>query len=316
MSLRDQKFAEDTVVLVSGLSSRPDLNGSIGKVLYYVAVKERYAVEMTPEGVKLLLRDLNLCKYKPEVEECYGNPVKCGASQAALAKQLAGMSLEQREQIEKHDAKERAHASQSGDAYDKSIQHVHNDLFPAEAYGEAKQVLAQLIRDKPERPDAFFSLGWASAFSNDVIGSTTNFMAALERHEEGTTGWSECFVRVYDGLCQTRGARPSWWNDAGLKRLSALAVRALRGQINESLALRTRAQILMAHVDGAGEGQSPQAHLPPVSPRTKAELEEATRCFARWAALATSTEEKKCALHNEKRAKLAQRQRPFDCPFD
>ena len=66
-------------------------------------------------------------------------------------------------------------------------------------------------------------------------------------------------------------AKPEWWNDEGLKALSA---RVLRAAPNEKSAIQMRAYVLSG-VSGAWEA----------GPRSAAELKEAAVCFDRSAAM-------------------------------
>ena len=67
-------------------------------------------------------------------------------------------------------------------------------------------------------------------------------------------------------------AKPEWWNDEGLKALSARVVRAAP---NAESALDMRADVLSGMCGGAWEA----------GPRSAAELKEAATCFDRSAVL-------------------------------
>ena len=69
-------------------------------------------------------------------------------------------------------------------------------------------------------------------------------------------------------------AKPEWWNDEGIKALSARAVRAAP---NEAIVLSMRADVLSGRCCGSGAWEA--------GPRSAAELKEAATHYERAAAL-------------------------------
>ena len=87
--------------------------------------------------------------------------------------------------------------------------------------------------------------------------------------------WPKATAHAFDQLRLEQCAevvKPEWWNDDGLKALSA---RVLRAAPNEETALDMRAMVLSGMPGGAWE----------VGLRSAAELKEAATCFDRSAAL-------------------------------
>ena len=100
------------------------------------------------------------------------------------------------------------------------------------------------------------------------------FLEAKERSTVGSEGWAEAtawaFSMLTTQVCD-EVAKPEWWNDEGLKALSA---RVLRAAPNDEAANKMRALVLCA-VSRAWE----------VGPRSVAEIMEAATYFERAAAL-------------------------------
>ena len=100
------------------------------------------------------------------------------------------------------------------------------------------------------------------------------FLEAKERLPVGSELWAKATAKAFDELrleeC-AEVAKPEWWNDEGLKALSARVVRAAP---NEASALTMRAVVLGGFCDAWELG-----------PRSAAELTEAAAHFDRSAAL-------------------------------
>ena len=100
------------------------------------------------------------------------------------------------------------------------------------------------------------------------------FLEARERYPVGFERWAEATARAFISLAQeacAEVAKPEWWNDEGLKALSARVVRAAP---DDGDAHEMRAYVLHGHL-GACE----------TAPRSAAELREAAAHFDRVAAL-------------------------------
>ena len=91
----------------------------------------------------------------------------------------------------------------------------------------------------------------------------------------GSQDWAETTAAVFNMLAQedcAEVAKPEWWNDEGLKALSARVVSAAP---NDMMANQMRAVALRGHFGGAWEA----------GPRSAAELKKAATHFDRAAAL-------------------------------
>ena len=100
------------------------------------------------------------------------------------------------------------------------------------------------------------------------------YLEARERYPVGSEAWAEATAAVFDMLVLKQCAevaKPEWWNDEGLKALSARVVRAAP---DDGLVIQMRALVL----SGLGGPRE-------VGPRSAAELKEAATHFERAAAL-------------------------------
>ena len=97
----------------------------------------------------------------------------------------------------------------------------------------------------------------------------------------GSEGWAHATATAFDLLRQeecAEAAKPEWWNDEGLKALSARVVRAAPDFLSAN---EVRAVVL------AGQSSAWEA-----GPRSAAELKEAATHFERAAALSPAPEMK------------------------
>ena len=102
-------------------------------------------------------------------------------------------------------------------------------------------------------------------------------LEAKERNPVGSEDWAGATAHAVGMLTEkecTEVAKPEWWNDEGLKALSARVVRAAP---NYAPAIAMRAVVLSGD-DGAWEA----------GPRSAVELKEAATLFDRAAALCDS----------------------------
>ena len=100
------------------------------------------------------------------------------------------------------------------------------------------------------------------------------FLEASERSPVGSGGWAEATANAFDKLKReecAEVAKPEWWNDEGLKALSARVVRAAPDDMH---AHQMRGLVLSGQHSGWEAG-----------PRSAAELSEAAAHFDRSAAL-------------------------------
>eukprot|EP00964_Phaeocystis_antarctica_P006603 scaffold3577_cov63-Phaeocystis_antarctica.AAC.2 len=164
-------------------------------------------------------------------------------------------------------------AAQSGDAYDELVAEgvryaaQQDTRRAARAYREA-------IALRPDEPTAYYNLGAALANSGHDVEAAQRFLEAKERHQVGSEGWADAMAVAFQMLqleeC-AEVAKPEWWNDEGLKALSARVVRAAP---NRGEAHQMRGVVL------AGRSRAWEA-----GPRSAAELKEAATHYERAAAL-------------------------------
>ena len=100
------------------------------------------------------------------------------------------------------------------------------------------------------------------------------YLEAKERYPVGSEGWADATANAFDTLrlevCR-EVAKPEWWNDEGLKALSARVVRAAPNEVGTNI---MRAMVLRGDNDAWEAG-----------PRSVAELMEAAAHYDRGAAL-------------------------------
>ena len=164
-------------------------------------------------------------------------------------------------------------AAQSGDAYDELLAEgaryisQHDTRRAARAYREA-------IALRPDGPATYYNLGVALNNSGHYVEAAQRLLEAKERCPVGSRGWAQATAAAFGMLVQeacAEVAKPEWWNDEGLKALSATVVRAAP---NNMQANNMRAEVLCGEA-GAWEA----------GPRSAAELKEAAMHFERAAAL-------------------------------
>ena len=112
------------------------------------------------------------------------------------------------------------------------------------------------------------------ANSGHKVEAAQRFLEAKQRFPVGLELWAKATAQVFSMLqLEQCGevAKPEWWNDEGLKALSARVVRAAP---NADAAMHMRAMVLSGLSDTWDAG-----------PRSAAELKEAAALFGRCAAL-------------------------------
>eukprot|EP00964_Phaeocystis_antarctica_P101506 scaffold66963_cov61-Phaeocystis_antarctica.AAC.2 len=164
-------------------------------------------------------------------------------------------------------------AAQSGDAYDELVAEgirygsKQDTRRAARAYREA-------IALRPDNPTAYHNLGAALANSEHVVEAAQRYLEAKERFPVGSKLWADATALAFDMLkleACADVAKPEWWNDEGLKALSARVVTAAPDDGGTNL---MRAVVLGGQC-GAWEA----------GPRSAAELMEAATHYERAAAL-------------------------------
>eukprot|EP00964_Phaeocystis_antarctica_P045920 scaffold26477_cov66-Phaeocystis_antarctica.AAC.1 len=165
-------------------------------------------------------------------------------------------------------------AAQSGDEYDELLAEgarygsQQDTRRAARAYREA-------IALRPDEPAAYFNLGASLASSGHYVEAVQRFLEAMERLPVGSKDWAKATAAAFSMLTVeacVEVAKPEWWNDEGLKALSARLVRAAP---DDGLANQMRAMVL-----SGPSGVSWEA-----GPRSAAELKKAATHYERAAAL-------------------------------
>eukprot|EP00964_Phaeocystis_antarctica_P032737 scaffold18554_cov64-Phaeocystis_antarctica.AAC.2 len=164
-------------------------------------------------------------------------------------------------------------AAQSGDEYEEL--NADGLQYAAKVdWRRAARAYREAIALRPDRPEAYFNLGAALNNSGHEVEAAQRFLEAKERHRVVSEHWGRAtawaFSMLTTQVCD-EVAKPEWWNDEGLKALSA---RVLRAAPNDEAANKMRALVLCA-ASRAWE----------VGPRSVAEIMEAATYFERAAAL-------------------------------
>eukprot|EP00964_Phaeocystis_antarctica_P099030 scaffold64943_cov39-Phaeocystis_antarctica.AAC.1 len=172
--------------------------------------------------------------------------------------------------------REARRAAQSGDEYDELLADGARYLFKEDTR-RAARAYREAIALRPDRPQAYYNLGAALGNSGHDVEAAQRFLEAKERWPVGSEGWALATAWSFDMLRReecAEVAKPEWWNDEGLKALSARVVRTVP---NDLVANQMRARVLL------GQGGAWEA-----GPRSAAELTEAATHYERTAALHTA----------------------------
>jgi len=164
-------------------------------------------------------------------------------------------------------------AAQSGDEYSKLL--AGGMQYSSQRdWRRAARTYREAIALRPDRPEAYYNLGATLGPSGHIVEAAQRFLEAKERYPVGSEMWARATACTFERL-RLEGcaevAKPEWWNDEGLKALSARVVRAAP---NDVTANQMRAMVLSG-VDGAWEA----------GPRSAAELVEAATHYERCVAL-------------------------------
>ena len=178
------------------------------------------------------------------------------------------------QQQQREDAEGQARlAAQTGDEYSELLakgaryQSQQDTRRAARAHREA-------IALRPNRPEAYSNLGAALGNSGHFVEGAQRFLEAKERYPVGLDDWAYATAAAFGMLARevcAEVAKPEWWNDEGLKALSARVVRAAP---NDVTACHMRAVVLGGWCAAWEAG-----------PRSAAELVEAATHYERAAAL-------------------------------
>ena len=166
------------------------------------------------------------------------------------------------------------HAAQSGDKYDELV--ADGLRYAAkEDWRRAARAYREAIALRPDRPEAYFNLGAALNNSGHDVEAAQRFLEAKERYPVGSGDWADATACAFDLLQReecAEVAKPEWWNDEGLKALSARVVQAAPTHQMTNI---MRGAVLSGRSDGAWEA----------GPRSAAELKEAATYYEKAVAL-------------------------------
>ena len=165
------------------------------------------------------------------------------------------------------------YAAQTGDEYDELL--AEGVRYAAkDDWRKAGKVFREAIALRPDEPTAYANLGAALGNSGHNVEAAQRFLEAKERLLVGSEGWAKATAKAFAMLEReecSKMAKPEWWNDEGLKALSARVVRAAP---NDEVTIQMRA-IVLSGLSSAWEA----------GPRSAAVLIEAAAHYERAAAL-------------------------------
>jgi tetratricopeptide (TPR) repeat protein len=172
-------------------------------------------------------------------------------------------------------------AAQSGDAYEELMAEGAR-YASKQDWRKAARAAREAIVLRPENPTAYYNLGVALNNSAHDVEAAQRFLEAKERYQEGSEERGRATAAAFSMLAQkvcAEVAKPEWWNDEGLKALSA---RVARATPDDMPAHQMRAVVLSGLFGGMLE----------TGPRSAAELKSAATHFDRATALCAAPEMK------------------------
>ena len=185
-----------------------------------------------------------------------------------------GVLQQQNREVAERQARD---AAQTGGEYDKLMADGAR-YASKEDWRKAARSLREAITLDSDVPEAYYNLGAVLANSGHYMEAAQRYLDAKERLPVGSELWAEATASAFDSLTQNvcaEVAKPEWWNDEGLKALSARVVRVVP---NDETANSMRAVVLSG---GSGDAWE-------VGPRSAAELKEAATYYERSVALCNS----------------------------
>ena len=203
---------------------------------------------------------------------------------------LLALLLEERKarDVEEKSAWHADHAAQTGDT-DKYMELLAEGVRHAskQDWPRAARSCRAAMSLRPDEPMAYYNLGAALGNSGHHVEAAQRFLEAKERYAVGSEDWAKATADAFDMLRHKECgevAKPEWWNDEGLKALSARVVRMVPNEVETN---RMRAYVLCGQ-GGAWE----------VGARSAAELREAATHYDRTAALCDAPAGKAEFAHN------------------
>ena len=168
-------------------------------------------------------------------------------------------------------------AARTGDAYSKLLAEGTQYMSKRD-WRKAGKAYREAITLEPDEPVSYFNLGNALFNSGHHVEAAQRYLETGERLPVDSKRWAQATAQAFDNLrlqeC-AEVAKPEWWNDEGLKALSARVVRAAPNDEGTNI---MRAGVL----SGAG-GATWKAGF-----RSAAELVEAATHFDRGAAVSNA----------------------------
>jgi tetratricopeptide (TPR) repeat protein len=164
-------------------------------------------------------------------------------------------------------------AAQTGDEYDELIAEGARYASQQDTR-RAARAFREAITLRPDRPGAYYNLGAVLQNSAHFVEAGQRYLEAGERYPVDSQMWARATAHAFNMLVReacAEVAKPEWWNDEGLKALSARVVRAAPDEVQ---AHKMRAIVLCVRCRAWAVG-----------PRSAAELRKAATHFERAAAL-------------------------------
>ena len=189
------------------------------------------------------------------------------------ANEVGGAMQQRTREVAEREARS---AAQTGDAYDELLAKGAR-YASKEDWRKAARACREAIALRPDKPVPYFNLGVALGQSGHDVEAAQRFLEARERWPVGSEDWAEATAKSFEILRQEESnevAKPEWWNDEGLKALSARVVRVAPNYVPANI---MRGAVLSGAV-GAWEP----------GPRSAAELKGAATHFERAAALCSA----------------------------
>ena len=165
------------------------------------------------------------------------------------------------------------HAAQTGDKYAELVA-AGTRYGSNEDWRRSARAYREAIALRPDKPVAYHNLGSTLTNSGHLVEAAQRYLEAKERHPMGSENWAMATASAFDMLRMEECgevAKPEWWNDEGLKALSARVVRAAP---NDQATNSMRAMVLCGTVLPWDKG-----------PRSAAEFTEAAAHLDRAGAL-------------------------------
>jgi len=202
-------------------------------------------------------------------------------AQKQMAKDIReGTGLERDRSLAEAEAQR---AERTGDEFDKRFAEALVFGVEGDLHGEAK-AWRKIIKQWPGRPNPYFNLANVLHRSGRRMDAAPMFLKAMELYRDDTRAWADSTAGAFDMLrhpaCDEI-PKPEWWNDEGLKALSARVV-ALAPEERHLCGMRARV------LTGDALGKSPWN----AGPRTATEVKEAATWYRRASKLALAPADK------------------------